>query len=146
MCCSMCYFNHLNDGHKLIEIKSIELLNKENITLENELNELNKNFDEIMKLNNKIEEEINKINNNYKGLIEKLDNCYQKKLELIFDEKNELIEKLNYEVTKVKESLEKHLSDINNEILIKERINKGIKNLENKEQNIFFKYLLIYQK
>ena len=137
MCCSMCYFNHLHDGHKLIEIKSIELLNKENITLENELNELNKNSEEIMKLKNKIDEEINKINNNYKNLIEKLENCYQKKMELILKEKDELIEKLNFEVTKVKEGLEKHLSDINNELLVKERINKGIKNLENKEQNIF---------
>ena len=33
--------------------------------------------------------------------------------------------------------MEKHLSNINNEILIKERINKGIKKMENKEQNNF---------
>ena len=133
----MCYFNHLHDDHKLIEIKNIESLNKENITLENELKELNKNSDEIMKLKIKIEEEINKINNIYESLIEKQENCYQKKYELILNEKNELIEKLNFEVTKVKNGLEKYLSDINNEILMKERINKGIKKMDNKEQNIF---------
>ena len=133
----MCYFNHLHDDHKLIEIKNIESLNKENITLENELKELNKNSDEIMKLKIKIEEEINKINNIYESLIEKLENCFQKKYELILNEKNELIEKLNFEVTKVKDGLEKYLSDINNEILMKERINKGIKKMYNKEQNIF---------
>ena len=76
----MCYFNHLHDDHKLIEIKNIETLNKENITLENELKELNKNSDEMMKLKNKIEEEINKINNVYESLIEKLENSYQKNL------------------------------------------------------------------
>ena len=137
MCCLICYFNHLHDDHRVIEIKNIDLLHKENITLENELKELNNNSDEMIKLKNKIEEEINKINKLYEDLIKQLENSYLKKYETILKEKNDVIEKLNFEVTKVKEDLEKHLSNINNEILIKERINKGIKKMENKEQNNF---------
>ena len=133
----MCCFNHFHDDHKLIEIKSLEQLNKENITLEKELNELNKTSDKMIKLKSKIEEEITKINNTYEDMIKKLENIYQKKIDVIITEKNDLIEKLNFEVTKVKEGLEKNLSDINNEILIKDRINKGIKKMENKEQNVF---------
>ena len=123
----MCCFNHLHDDHKLIEIKSMELLNKENITLEKELNELNKNSDKMIKLKNKVEEEIKKINNIYEDIIKKLENSYEKKIGVILNEKNDLIEKLNFEVTKAKEGLEKNLSDINNEIIIQDRINKGIK-------------------
>lgn len=137
MCCAMCIFNHLHDDHRVIEIKNIESLNKENISLNNELNILNKNSDEIVKLKNKIEEEINKINDVYKNTMKNLEIHYKKKIEIILKEENEFIEKINDEVTKVKESLENFLTEINDEILIKERINKGIKNLENKEQNIF---------
>ena len=137
MCCPMCVFNHLHDGHRVIEINNIETLNKENINLNNELDILNKNSDEIVKLKNKIEEEINKINNIYENTMKNLENHYQKKIEIILKEKNDFTEKINNGVTKVKESLENILTEINNEILIKERINKGIKKLENKEQNIF---------
>ena len=40
------------------------------------------------------------------------------------------------EVTKIKEQLENFLSDSNNQIKISERINKGIKKLENEEKNM----------
>jgi len=45
-----------------------------------------------------------------------------------------LKEKLQIEVTKVKEKLEIFLSNINNEIKISDKINKGIKNLEKEEK------------
>ena len=102
MCCLMCYFNHLHDDHRVIEIKNIDLLHKENITLENELKELNNNSDEIIKLKNKIEEEINKINKLYEDLIKQLENSYLKKYETILKEKNELIEKLKLKLQKLK--------------------------------------------
>ena len=85
MCCPMCVFNHLHDDHRVIEIKHIETLNKENINLNNELDILNKNSDEIMKLKNKIEEEINKINNIYENTMKNLENHYQKKIEIILN-------------------------------------------------------------
>ena len=45
-------------------------------------------------------------------------------------------EKLKNEVTKIKDKLEIYLSESKNEIEISERINKGIKNMKNKEKNI----------
>ncbi len=50
MCCPMCDFNHLHDGHRIIEINNIETLNNENINLNDELDILNENSDEIAKL------------------------------------------------------------------------------------------------
>ena len=37
----MCVFNHLHDEHKVIEIKNIESLKKDNINLKDELEHLN---------------------------------------------------------------------------------------------------------
>ena len=45
-------------------------------------------------------------------------------------------EKLQIEVTKVKEKLEIFLTNTNNEIKISDKINKGIKNLEKEEKNM----------
>ena len=39
-------------------------------------------------------------------------------------------------VTKIKEKLENYLSESNNNIKINERINKGIKNMENEDKNM----------
>ena len=50
-----------------------------------------------------------------------------------------LKEKLQIEVTKVKEQLEKFLSETNKNIKIRERINKGIKSFENEEKNMIKK-------
>ena len=40
-------------------------------------------------------------------------------------------------MTKVKEKLENYLSQVNHQINISEKINKGVKKLENEEKNIF---------
>ena len=61
---------------------------------------------------------------------------YLKKHELLLKEENELKEKLQNEVTKVKEQLEKYLSESNNIIRANERLNKGIKKMENEEKNM----------
>ena len=45
-------------------------------------------------------------------------------------------ERLQNEVTKIKEKLENYLIESKNEIKISERINKGIKKMENEEKNI----------
>ena len=54
-------------------------------------------------------------------------------------------EKLQNEVTKVKESLENYLSELNKIIKYNERIIKGINKLENEKEKNLFKNLL-YQK
>ena len=61
---------------------------------------------------------------------------YEIKHEKLTKEENNLKEKLDNEVTKVKEQLEKFLSESNSLIKINERINKGIKNLEKEEKSI----------
>ena len=72
----------------------------------------------------KLENEINQINESY-----------LKNQETLLKEENSLREQLDIQVTKIKEQLEKSLSQANNEIIIKERINKGIKQLQ-KNHNI----------
>ena len=62
---------------------------------------------------------------------------FQKKHEQLLKEENDMKEKLQIEVTKIKEQLEKYLSQSNNEIKINERINQGIKKFENNENNMF---------
>ena len=61
---------------------------------------------------------------------------FQKKHEELIKQENDLKEKLQNEVTKVKEKLEYFLSQCNTEIRIKEKIEKGIKNLEKNEKNL----------
>ena len=51
-------------------------------------------------------------------------------------EENDLKEKLQLEVTKIKEKLENFWSLSNNEIKISEKINKGIKKMENEEKSM----------
>jgi len=58
------------------------------------------------------------------------------KHEQLIKKENELKEKLKNEVTKIKEKLEIYLSESKNIIKINERINKGIKKMENEEKNI----------
>ena len=81
-------------------------------------------------LKNRIENEINKLNQIYDKTINDLQNTYQKKYEQLLKQETELREKLQNEVTKTKESLENFLSEINNQIKMSERINKGIKKIK----------------
>ena len=67
---------------------------------------------------------------------------YEKKHEKLIKEENDLKERLNNEVTKVKEKLENFLSESNRVIKINERINKGIQNLEKVEKNIIKNLLM----
>ena len=50
-------------------------------------------------------------------------------------------EKLQNEVTKIKEKLEIYLSECNNLIKICEKINKGVKKLENNKEKFLIKTL-----
>jgi len=61
---------------------------------------------------------------------------YELKHEKLIKEENEIKQKLQTEVTKVKEQLERGLSQSNELIKINEKINKGIKILEKEEKNM----------
>lgn len=69
---------------------------------------------------------------------------YIQKHEQLIKEENCLKEKLQNEVTKIKEKLEESLSESNNEIKIREKINKGIKKIE--EENNILKNIIYISK
>ena len=135
MCCTFCYYENLHSGHKLIKLSDIDSLQKENITIESSTKNIIEISKKITNLKNKIEEEINKVNDLYEKTIKDLTLSYEKKHELLLIEENNLKEKLQNEVTKTKENLEFFLSESNKEIKMYERINKGIKKVENEEKN-----------
>ena len=64
-----------------------------------------------------------------------LTKAYQEKHEQLLKEENEIREKLQNEVTKTKERLEFFFSESNNELILNERINSGLKYLEKEEKN-----------
>ncbi len=136
ICCSLCYYKNLHSEHKVVELSDIDALEKENITIESVTNDFNSFANKIIELKNKIETEINKINNLYEKTIDDLTKSYLKKHEQLLKEENDLKEKLQNEVTKTKEKLENYLSESINDIKISERINKGIKKLENEDKNM----------
>ena len=133
----MCYFKNLHNGHKLIDISEIKSLEKENIKIEEEMKELNEKNKKLISLKEKIEEEINKINKQYIKAVDELNNSYEEKINKIMKQKSDLEEKLKTEVTKSLEQLEIILSEINDELHLNERFNKGFRILEKEEKNIF---------
>jgi len=145
ICCSLCYIKNLHNNpqkdYKLIELSDIESLSKENITIESATNDFNEISNKVIDLNNKINNEINKINNLYENTINDITKSYIEKHEILIKEENEIKEKLKNEVNKIKDKLEIYLNESNNNIKINERINKGIKNIENKNMIKLISYI-----
>ena len=136
LCCAYCLFKNLHTGHKILELSDTESLEKENLTIESSTKELSGILEKINNLKNKIESEINNINQLYEKTIDIVTKSFQQKYEKLKKEQNDITDKLKNEVTKIKEQLENFLTKINCEINISERINKGIKKLENEEKNL----------
>ena len=123
-------------SHKIIEIEDEESLNKENITIEASKKECNELFEKINNLKDKIEKEIIEINNIYDKVFSEVTKSYEIKHEKLIKEESDLKDKLQIEVTKIKEKLENYLSDSKNIITTNERINKGLNILEKGEKNM----------
>ena len=126
----------MHPNHKVIEISDKESLKKENVTLDNSINKFIEITKQIIGLKDKIENEINKINKLYEQTNNDLLKFFKKKHEKLIKEENDLRMKLQNEVTKAKEKLEKYLSQSISEIKICEKKYKEIKNLEKEEKNI----------
>ena len=126
----------MHDNHKILEISDEENLNKENISIATSINEFNIIIDKATGLKDKIEKEINEINKLYDKAIEDLTNYYKRRKEELEKEELKLKEKLDNEVTKIKEKLEIFLEKSRNELQLNEKINKGIKKIENNEKNM----------
>ena len=111
-------------------------LKKENISLENSINEFNDYVQKINELKNKIENEITQINNLYDKVFSETKKFFELKHEKLIKEEKDLQDKLQIEVTKVKEHLENNLSKCIKLIKNNEKINKGIKCLDKEEKNM----------
>ena len=132
----MCHFKELHKEHKLVEINDEQKLQKENFSAEEEIKNYNDISEKMDGLKNKIEKEIDKLNQLFDKTIDDLKKSYQKKYEKLLKEENDLKENLQNKVTKTKEQLENFLIEINENIRINNRINKGIKKLENEKSMI----------
>ena len=120
-----------------MQISDEEKLKNENITLDSSIKEFNINKQKAINFKENIEKEINLIDDSYQKIYNEITKSFQAKHELLIKEENDLIEKLQNEVTKVKEKLELVLSKSNNIVKSNERVDKGIKIIEkNKDNNI----------
>ena len=135
LCCSYCYYENLHKGHMVLRISDEEILKKNNINLEYSTKIFNDIINNIKTLKQKIEEEINKINILYEETNTYVTKVFQEKHEKLLKEENDIREKLQNEVTKTKEKLEYYFTESNNEIILNERINLGLKKLEKDEKN-----------
>ena len=110
------------------------------------MEEFNSLREKTKELKNKIEKEIEKVNNLYENVNNEVTKYFKDKHEILIEEENELKEKLKNEVTKVKEKLEIFLSESNKQINIGDRINKGIKSLNNNNEKNNIKILTYISK
>ena len=83
----------------------------------------------------KIEKEIININKSYDTTFNDITKSFEEKHAKLYKEENDLIEKLQNEVTKIKEKLENFLSECNDLIRFNEKIDKGVKKMENNKEN-----------
>ena len=141
MCCALCYFRNFHKEHKIIEIKDLNL-KEENISIDNEREELNNIMKESNNLKEKILLEIDEINKTYQLINDEITKSFKIKHENLINKENDLKDLLKNEVTKTKEKLEECFTESNKSIKECERLNKIIKTFEKelKEINII-KYL-----
>ena len=138
LCCAhCCLFKKSHSNHKIFDISDIESIKKENIDINVSTKENSEIIEKILKLKDNIENEINNINKLYDETINDLTKSFKEQHEKLVEEENKLKEKLQNEVTMVKEKLESYLSKTNYEIKLNERINKGAKQFEKEEKNMF---------
>ena len=136
MCCAYCHYLNLHNGHKVVPVNDEESLKKENITIDNYLKDFNDKSEKVIELKNKIEKEIIEIDKLYEKVEKETSKSFESRQKKLIKEEKELKDKLQIEVTKTKEKLEEFLSLSNKLIKNYEKINKGIKILENDDKSI----------
>ena len=136
LCCSHCHFKKMHQEHTLLELSDEEGLKKENISLESDEKEFNEYLNKTESLKSSIENEIKEIDKQYDKVLNEIGQSFKAKHEKLIKEENELKDKLQLEVTKAKENLEKFWSLSNNEIIVGEKVNKGINKIKNEEKSM----------
>ena len=130
-----------DNKHKIIDINDKVSLNNYNISYEEMLPKSEEIFKKIKDLKVKLEKEIEKINNSHQKVMEEISSYFEAKRTEISQREEDVKLKLDEKVTKVKEELEKQFQ-ISTEIeVFYERLFKGIKNYEKKDNNIEIKKL-----
>ena len=142
LCCALCYFRNLHQNHKVIEINDHEILKQNNISLENEENDLNIFIEESYRIKDQILKEMKLIDQTFDDLNTEITNCFKKKQENLIKKENDIKDSLKNEITKIKEKLEIYYSEIYEVIKKGELSSKIIKSYKkNKEEKIPIKEL-----
>ena len=136
LCCPLCHFYNIHDGHKVLSIEDEEALKKENISIEYSSKEYDIKVEKLNNLKNLIEKEMTEIDNTYDKVDKEVTESYKIKRDKINKEEENLKEKLKTEVTKIKEKFEISISEINSLLKSCDKIVKGIKSLEKEEKNM----------
>ena len=129
----------MHKNHKLIPINDEESLKKENIKIEDSIDEFNEYFEKICKLKDRTENEMIKLDGVYIKADKDLANSFEEKHLILTKQENDMREKLQNQVTKIKEKLELYLTNLNELIRNCEKINKGIKIMEKENQQLIKK-------
>ena len=124
----------LHKGHKVLPIEDEESLKKENISINDYIKEFDSGAKKVSNLKEKIENEINKINTSFDKVEKDTTKYFESKHEQLLKEEKDIKDKLQTEVTKIKSKLEEYLSLSNAIIKQYEKINKGLKIIENNEK------------
>ena len=131
----------MHKNHKVLQINDEKALEKENMLIEPSIKDFNDKIEKIINLKEKIENEINRINKLYDEIFQKVTSSFLEYHEMLLKKENDMKEKLQNEVTKIKEKFENYLSELNKIIKYNERINKGIKNLSKDNEKNLFKHI-----
>jgi len=110
-------------------------LKKENISINDYIKDFDICTQDITNIKDTIENEIKKINISYESVDKEVTKSFKLKHEQLIKEEKDMKDKLQTEVTKIKSKLEEYLSLINDLIRNNEKINKGIKKLNEDDEN-----------
>jgi len=109
---------------------------KENITIEDSIGEYNEYYEKIYKLKEKVEKEMIKLDDLYSQVDKDLSKSFEEKHLALTKQEGIIRDKMQNEVTKIKEKLEQYLSQFNMLIKSCEKINKGIKVFDKEEKQM----------
>ena len=125
LCCPLCVVKNIHADHKVLEITDEEALKKENLTIENTKNDFDANVKKLEDLKNLIGKEMQEIDKIYQKVDDEVTKSFEMKRE-----------KLKTEVTKIKETFDNSIREIENLTKTYEKIIKGMKTFEKEEKNM----------
>ena len=127
----------MHKGHKVIPIDEEEALKKENLSIKDYIKDFDSKAKKVSDLKEKIGKEFEEINKSFDKVEKETTKSFQLRHEQLLKEEKDIKDKLQTEVTKIKSKLEEYLSLSDALIKQYEKINIGIKKLNEQEnQNL----------